>query len=150
MLHRRKKNKNASETDGQRVHFQKLLIIREKQEEEERKKRCDDEEENKYDIGSHLTDPKKWKPKAGKFNYHRRPTGSFKGTALLGLEKATKKVQLTNLISSDGKDIADHSKTPVKKKAPQNRAANTDMDVKVRKSSMMLGVNSKEDPIKRY
>jgi hypothetical protein len=131
------------------VNFQALLVQRGKQEEEERKKRCEEEEENKYDVGSYLTDARKWKPKAKQFNYTRRPTGILKLPGVFGLDKPVNpRIPPAKLGNSDTKN-RDRTKSPVKRKMLAKKGT-TDMDVKLRKSSMILGQKEKEEQIKRY
>ena len=91
------------------------MQIREKEEVEERKKRrVDDEEESKYDMASLFADSKRWRTKANKYNYGRRPLVSSRKTVMTGVSSSgLKKLPLSSLNSTDGHN---DSKTPIKKK----------------------------------
>ena len=120
LLQSRKKNKGMVDdnVDAEKVAFMKQLQVREKEEVEERKKRVDDEEESKYDMASIFADTKRWRSKAGKYGYGRRPIGSMsssKVTGSMGSSASTlKKLPLSSLNSSDNHI---DSRTPIKKKS---------------------------------
>ena len=93
-----------------------MLVQRGKQEEEERKKRSDEEEENKYDVGSYLTDSRKWKPRTKQFNYTRRQTGVFKLPGGFGLDKPVSTKILPAKLGNIDFKFRDPTKSPVKRK----------------------------------
>ena len=88
----------------------KRLALREKDELEERKKRVDDDEDSKYDMANFLAESKRWRQKAGKYPYTRKPIGSF------GISKTLS--SSTNMIKKMPINLTDgHTdKTPIKKK----------------------------------
>lgn len=92
---------------------------REKTEIEERKKRVDDDDDGKYDMANFL-ESKRWRNKANKYNYARRPGGNMiSGKNALGSSVSTlKKLPLSSMSSTD--NHLDSSKTPIKKKNTMN------------------------------
>ena len=98
----------------EKIQFQKALFAREKNEIVERKKRVDDDDDTKYDMAN-LLESKRWRNKANKYQYPRRPAGGAnKGQNTLGSSVSTlKKLPLSSM---SGNDNHIDSKTPIKKK----------------------------------
>lgn len=130
-------------------------MVREKVEIEERKKRVDDDEDGKYDMSNFL-EQKRWRNKANKFQYPRRPMGGMNSSKnTLGSSVSTlKKLPLSSMSSTDNHI---DSKTPIKKKNTMNFKKTTNngfgteqLDFqKSRKMSVLIG-GSKDDSSKRY
>ena len=93
-------------------------MAREKVEIEERKKRVDDDEDGKNDMANFL-EQKRWRNKANKFQYARRPVaGMTSSKNTLGSSVSTlKKLPLSSMSSTDNHI---DSKTPIKKKNTMN------------------------------
>ena len=121
LLQARKKNKSSTDdkADQDKISFQKYQLIREKNEIEERKKRVDDDDDGKYDMSNFL-ESKRWRNKANKYQYARRPVGGMNsGKNTLGSSvSALKKLPLSGLSSAGDNHI--DSKTPIKKKNTMN------------------------------
>ena len=84
---------------------------------EERKKRVEDEEEIKYDMASFLAESKRWRQKATKYTYNKRPFGSFSSSRSL-LSGTSGMSTLKKLNSHTNGGITDSdNKTPIKKKS---------------------------------
>ncbi len=105
LLQNRSKNQERDqETENEeKVQFMKQLALREKEEMEERKRRMDEDEESKFDINSFLNESKRWKSKASKYQFAKRPYNSINSSkALLAAgTNALRKIQLTTFGSTE-------------------------------------------------
>ena len=102
-------------------------------------------------MSNFMAESKRWRQKAGKYPYNRKPLGAYGGSKsiIMNGSGATKKLPTGSLIDSHT------DKTPLKKKNTMtnkktNNGLATDLEFsKQRKNSLLIG-GSKDDQSKRY